>query len=70
MTLFSILFRVDTKVVLYLLHSTDSEVRFDIIFVIKYLIHCLLVKSTGVTFCWISSTCGLTFIECADRTAE
>ena len=66
MTLFNILFCVDTKVMLYLLHSTDSEVRFDIIFVIKYLIHCLLVKSTGVTFCWIPST----FNEWADRTEK
>ena len=43
-TLFNILFCVDTKIVLYLLPSTDSEVRFDIAFVIKYLVHCLLVK--------------------------
>ena len=49
MTLFKILFCVDTKVMLYLLHSTDSEVRFDIIFVIKYLIHCLLVKKVHVS---------------------
>ena len=37
---------------------------------IKYLVHCLLIKGTDVTFCLISLHCGLTFNECADRAAK
>ena len=44
MTSFSILFCVDSNAVLYLLHSKDSKVRSDIIYVIMYLVHRLLIK--------------------------
>ena len=67
MALFNILFCVDSKVVLYSLNSTDSKVRTDIIYEIKHLVHCLLIKGTGVTSCWIP---GLTFNERAERAAK
>ena len=41
---FNILFCVDSDAVLYLLRSTDSKVRSDIIYVIMYLVDCLLIK--------------------------
>ena len=41
MALFNSLFYVDSKAVLCSLNSTDMSG-----------IHCLLVKGTGVTFCW------------------
>ena len=44
--------------------------RSDIIYGIKHLVHCLLIKGTGVTFCWIPSHCGLTFNEQTDRAAK
>ena len=56
MVLFNILFCVDSKAVLYSLNSTDSKVRSDIIHEIKHLVHCLLIKGTGVILCWIPST--------------
>ena len=52
------------------LNSTDSKVRSDIIYEIKHLVHCLLIKGTGVTFCWIPSHCGTTFNEWVDRAAK
>ena len=36
----------------------------------NHLIHHLLVKGTGVTFCWSPSHCGLTFNEQTDRAAK
>ncbi len=34
------------------------------------MVHCLLIKDTGATFCWIPSHCGLTFNEWVDRAAK
>ena len=62
--LFNILFCVDFT------ESTDSKVTSVIINEIKDLVHCLLIKCTGVTFCWIPSHCGLNFNEWADRAAN
>ena len=56
-----VLFCVGSKAVLYPLNSTDSKARFDIISEINHLVHCLLKKGAGVTFCWIPSHCELTF---------
>jgi len=36
----------------------------------NHLVHCLLIKGTDATFCWILSPCGLTDNECADRAAK
>ena len=49
MTSFIILFCVDSNAVLYLLHSTDCKVRADIIYLIMYLVHCLLIKTVQVS---------------------
>ena len=37
---------------------------------INYLVHCLFIKGTGVTFCWTPSHCGLTFNERAERATK
>ena len=55
MALFSSLFYVDSKAVLCSLNATDSTVRSGI--------HCLLIKGTGATFCWIPSHCGITLMN-------
>ena len=34
------------------------------------MVHCLLINSTYVTFCWIPSHCGQTFNEWAVRAAK
>ena len=51
------------------LNSTDSKVKSDIIYEMNHLVQHLLIKDTGVTFCWIPSDCGLTF-NAADRAAK
>ena len=63
MVLWNILFYVDSKAVLFSLNSTDSKVRSDIIYYINHLVRCLLIKSSGATFCWIPSRRGLTLNE-------
>ena len=70
MVLFNILFCVDSNAVLYSLNSTDSKMRSDIVYEIKHLVQCLLLKGIGITFCWIPSHFGLTFNEWADSAAE
>ena len=61
---------MDSKTALFSLNSTESEVRFDIIYEIQLLVLRLLIKGTGATFCWIPSHCGLIFNEWADRAAK
>ena len=57
-TFLSILFCVDPKATLLALASAlaDNKFRPDIIFEIKYMIHCLLAKGTSVDLCWVPST--------------
>ena len=49
MALFNILLFVDSKAALYSLNSIDSKMISDIIYGIKHLVHCLIIKGTGVT---------------------
>ena len=66
MVLFSVLFCVDSKA----LKNEDNRERCDIIFEIKYLIHCLIMKGSCVDFCWVPSHCGILHNELADRAAK
>ena len=33
----------------------------------KYLIHCIVYKGTGIEFCWVPSHCGLYWNEILDK---
>ena len=41
--------------------------RRDIIYEIKYLIHCIMSRGIGIEFCWIPSHCGLYWNEISDK---
>ena len=70
MDLFNVLICVDSKSVLESLIKWDNKSRKDLIFDIRYLIHCIRTKGTGLTFCWIPSHCGLYWNEEVDRLAK
>ena len=51
---------MDSKATLLALNNADNKLRSDIIFEIKYMIHCLLAKGTTIVdLCWVPSHCGL-----------
>ena len=58
-TCLSILFCVDSKDTMFALNNADNKFRSDIIFEIRYMIPCLLVKGIIVDCCWVPSHCGL-----------
>ena len=68
--IYNIVFYVDSKSVLLALKHWNCKVRKDIIFEIKFLIHCFALKGIGVNFCWIPSHCGLFWNELADFSAK
>jgi ribonuclease HI len=68
--LFNILVCVDSKAALYALKSWDFNVRKDMIYEIKFLIHSIISKGTGITFCWVPSHCGFYWNEISDELAK
>ena len=68
--IYSILICVDSKSVLCSLRSWDANVRKDLIFDIKFMIHSVMAKGTFVEFCWIPSHCGIYGNEIADKLAK
>ena len=44
--------------------------REDIFYEVKYLIHCIVHKGTGIEFCWVPSHCGLYWNEISDKLAK
>ena len=68
---YSIVFCVDSRSVLQALkHWQGNVVRNDIVFEIKFLIHCLRHKGIGIDFCWIPSHCGLYWNDLVDSLAK
>ena len=68
--IYNIVFCVDSKSVLLAMKHWHCKVRNDIIFEIKFLIHCIMSKGIGVHFCWIPSHCGLHWNELTDHLAK
>ena len=66
----NLLICVDSKSVLCALKNWNCKMRWDIFYEVKYLIHCIMYKSTGIEFCWVPCHCGLYWNEIADKLAK
>ena len=44
--------------------------RGDILYEVKYLIHCIMYRDIGIEFCWVPSHCGLYWNEISDKLAK
>ena len=49
------------------MQNWDCRLRWDIVYEIKYLIHCIMSRGIGIEFCWIPSHCGLYWNEISDK---
>ena len=67
---FNLLFCVDSKSVLHALGNSNPNVRQDLITEISHLIHCLILRGSSITFCWVPSHCGIHFNERVDKIAK
>ena len=67
---FNIVLCVDSKSVLYSLQDWDSKIRKDLLFDIRHMIHYIMSRGTGITFCWVPSHCGIYWNERADKLAK
>ena len=61
---------VDSKLVLYALENWDCKMRGNILYEVKYLIHCIMYKGFGIEFCWVPSHCGHYWNEMPDQLAK
>ena len=69
-TLLNIAIFVDSKSVLCALESFNTETRPDLVIEINHLTHCLRMKGTNITFCWVPSHAGLSGNELVDKAAK
>ena len=63
LAIFNFLICVDSKSVLYASKNWDCNMRGDILYEVKYLIHCIMYRGIGIKFCWVPSHCGLYWNE-------
>ena len=70
LVIFNIVIFVDPKSVLSALQNWECKVRSDIVYEVKYLIHCIISRGIGVEFCWVPSHCGLYWNEISDKLAK
>ena len=49
------------------MQNWDCRLRWNIVYEIKYLIHCIMSRGIGIEFCWIPSHCGLYWNEISDK---
>ena len=70
LSIFNVLFCVDSKSVLYSLQNWESKTRNDIILEIRYLIHILRLSGLGISFTWVPSHLGLYWNGIADSMAK
>ena len=70
LSIFNVLFCVDSKSVLYALKSNNCKVRPELLAEIRYAIHCLKSIGVGVDFIWIPSHCGIYWNEVCDKLAK
>ena len=67
---YGIVISVDSKSVLYALQNWSSSKRKDLLFDIRYMIHCLLFRGIKVSFCWVPSHLGFYWNEVCDKLAK
>ena len=67
---YQILFCVDSKSVLTAMKNWQGKLRNDLIYEIKFLIHCIRLKGIVLDFCWVPSHCGLYWNEAVDSLAK
>ena len=70
LAIFNFLIYVVSKSVLYALKNWDCKMRGDILYEVKYLIHCIMYKGIGIEFCLLLSHCGLYWNEISDKLAK
>ena len=63
-------FCVDSNLILYALQNWDCKMRRNIVYEVKYLIHCFLSRGIGIEFCWIPSHCDLYWNKMSDKLAK
>ena len=68
--LYSIVVCVDSKSVLSSLQSWTSNCRRDLLYEIRFLVHCIKSRGINVTFCWVPSHLGLYWNEVSDKLAK
>ena len=44
--------------------------RRDIVYEVKYLIHCIMSRGIGIELCWVPSYCGLYWNKISDKLAK
>ena len=52
------------------LTNWDCKMRGDILYEVKYVIHCIMYRGIGIEFCWVPSRCGLEWNEVSDNLAK
>ena len=67
---YKILVCVDSKSVLIAVKDWQGKLRNDIIYEIKFLIHCIQSKGIVLDFCWVPSHYGLYWNESVDSLAK
>ena len=71
LTILNFLNCVVSKSVLYASHNWGCKVRRDIVYEVKYLIHCIISRGKiGIGFCWVPSHCGFYWNEISDKLAK
>ena len=70
LTIYHFLICVDSKSVLYTLQNWDCKVRKDIVYEVKYLVHCIMSRGIGIAFCRVPCHCGLYWNEISDKSAK
>ena len=48
------------------LKNWDCKMTGNILYEVKYLIHCIMYRGIGIEFCWVLSHCGLYWNEVSD----
>ena len=67
---YSIVVCVDSKSVLLSLQNWKCNVRKDLLYDIRFLVHCLRRRGISVIFCWVPSHLGLYWNEISDKLAK
>ena len=44
--------------------------RGDILYEVKYVIHCIMYRGIGIEFCWVPSHCGLCWNDVSHKLAR
>ena len=70
MEFYNILLCVDSQSVLMALQSWESNARTDLVYDVKFKLHCIISKAISVTFMWIPSHTGLYWNEVVDKLAK